>query len=76
MPRDGHHFLLFHQPSEKRLEAIRLTGSDGIPVGAHYFIVENLKKVKRKSTVQKWSSASIVDAVIHNAQLIDVNSGK
>lgn len=67
-PSDGYEFLLFHQPSEARLEAIKLTGDRKVPRGAHYFIVENLKIVKREFTAQKWLGSPVVTAKVQIAE--------
>jgi len=66
-PGHGYEFLLFHQPSDTRLEAIKLTGDRDIPRGAHSFIVEDLKDVKRTCMEEKWLDSPVVAAKVQMA---------
>ncbi|KAF7586207.1 hypothetical protein BBP40_009298 [Aspergillus hancockii] len=56
-------FLLFHQPNEKRLEVIKLTGDESSPRGSYALIVEDLNKVTRICTEEEWPEAPAVPAM-------------
>ncbi|GIC87631.1 uncharacterized protein Aud_004017 [Aspergillus udagawae] len=56
-------FLLFHQPKEKRLEVIKLTGDESSPRGSYAVIVDDLNKVTRICTEEEWPGAPAVPAM-------------
>lgn len=61
-PTTASDFVLFHQPSEKQLEVIRLTGGPAAPTGSLALSVENLSDRQKPCTELDWSGLPTVPA--------------
>ncbi|KAK9481289.1 hypothetical protein V1514DRAFT_323463 [Lipomyces japonicus] len=70
----GGEFILFHQPTKYRLEAIKLTGDPNIPRGEYSFTVDDLSHTERICTEREWPGAKVVNAQGHTAHLNFTNS--
>lgn len=59
---EGHvcEFILFHQPTETRLEAIKITGDHYVPRGEYTFIVDDLSDTRRVCNENEWPGARAV----------------
>jgi hypothetical protein len=66
-PGYGCEFILFHQPDESRLEAVKLTGDRKVPRGAISFMVEDLNTSTRIAEESEWPEASVVAARVQIA---------
>lgn len=58
----GCEFILFHQPTPKRLEGIKITGDINVPRGEYTFIISNLHEPLRIADEEEWRGASVVKA--------------
>lgn len=55
-------FVLFHQPDEKSLEVIKLTGDVNVPRGAYWAMADDLTDIKRICSEEEWPEAPVVSA--------------
>ncbi|KAJ8103087.1 hypothetical protein POJ06DRAFT_62678 [Lipomyces tetrasporus] len=70
----GGEFVLFHQPTKNRLEAIKLTGDPNVPRAEYSFVVDDLSHTERVCSEPEWPGARVVAAQGHTAALNFTNN--
>ncbi|KAK9328020.1 hypothetical protein V1520DRAFT_371587 [Lipomyces starkeyi] len=70
----GGEFVLFHQPTKNRLEAIKLTGDPNVPRAEYSFVVDDLSHTERVCVEREWPGARVVAAQGHTAALNFTNN--
>ncbi|KAK9239878.1 hypothetical protein V1525DRAFT_397024 [Lipomyces kononenkoae] len=70
----GGEFILFHQPTKNRLEAIKLTGDPNVPRAEYSFVVDDLSHTERVCAEPEWPGARVVAAQGHTAALNFTNN--